>query len=326
MKKRDFYKFLVLIVLLSGFSLNTIAQNISADAKLDSLTIRIGDQTKLRLVVRQPAKEKVNFPKLTDSIGSSKVQIVSSRMDTVADKSDKSQITVMQVYTITSFDQGTYTIPSYSIGSSAGVLATPQLTLMVQTIKVDTTKAIYDIKQPMAVSYTFWDWLKDHKWWVLLAAVVVAGAIVLIVYLSRPKPVKKVKVIAPDVPAHVIALNKLQQLRERKLWQQEAVKEYHSELSDIIREYLEKRYVIKTHERTTEEIISSLRHMSIANEYRVKLNQVLVLADLVKFAKEKPLPEDNELSMENAISFVTKTQETAQLPPQPAEGGGMDRV
>lgn len=324
MKSNCFYSFLVFVLLLNGLANRASAQNITADAKLDSLTIRIGDQTKLRLIVHQPAKEKVNFPNLTDTI-SGKVPIVSSRMDTIIEKDNKNQITVIKSYTITSFDQGTYTIPSYNIGSSAGVLTTPPLTLMVQTIKVDTTKAIYDIKQPIAVSYTFWDWLKDHKWWVLLAALVIGGGIYFFIYLrKRPNKVEEVKVNEPVVPAHITALNKLQQLRERKLWQQEAVKEYHSELTDILREYLEKRYEVKTHERTTEEIIASLKHMVIANEYRVKLNEVLTLADLVKFAKAKPLPVDNELSMENAIAFVNKTQEAMQLPLQATEGGATD--
>ncbi|MES2110545.1 MAG: hypothetical protein V4577_17435 [Bacteroidota bacterium] len=321
MKSNCFYSFLVFVLLLSGLAISASAQNIIADAKLDSLTIRIGDQTRLRLIVHQPAKEKVNFPNLTDTI-SGKVPIVSSRMDTIVDKDNKEQITVIKSYTITSFDQGTYTIPSYNIGSAAGVLTTPQLTLMVQTIKVDTTKAIYDIKQPITVSYTFLDWFLAHSWVLSLAIALIGGGIILYLYFkNRTKEVKEIKVIEPAVPAHVMALTKLQQLRERKLWQQEAVKEYHSELTDILREYLEKRYEIKTHERTTEEIIASLKHMTISNEYRVKLNEVLTLADLVKFAKAKPLPVDNELTMENAIAFVSKTQETAQLPQQPAEGG-----
>ncbi len=320
MKKRCFYNFLVLLVLASAFSLKATAQNINATAKLDSLTIRIGDQTKLRLIVTQPVKEKVNFPKLADTI-SSKVQIVSSRLDTIIDKNDKTQITVIQSYTITSFDQGTYTIPSYAIGTATGVLQTPQLTLMVQTVKVDTTKAVYDIKQPLAVSYTFFDWLKDHWIWVVLGLAVVAGIIYLIWYLrKRPKVEKPVVEIKPDVPPHAIAINKLQKLRDKKLWQQGSIKEYHSELSDILREYLEKRYVIKTHERTTDEIFAALKYMDIANDYRTKLTQVLILADLVKFAKEKPLPVDNELSMEDALTFVLKTQQAPAMPQQ-AEGG-----
>lgn len=324
MMKKWFYNFLVLILLSCGFVLNADAQNISVEAKLDQTTIRIGDQTNLRLIVHQPVKEKVNFPKLADTL-IGKVQIVSSKLDTVIDQNNRSLATVTQSYTITSFDQGTYTIPSYSIGSATGILKTNELTLMVQTVQVDTTKAIYDIKQPLAVSYTFWDWLKDHWVWVALGLAVIIAIIGVIWYLKkRPKTVTIIKEVKPDVPAHIIALGKLQQLRDKKLYQQDAVKQYHSELSDIVREYLEKRYVIKTHEKTTDEIFAALKYLDIANEYRVKLNQVLILADLVKFAKEKPLPVDNELSMENALAFVLKTQEAAEMPINTE--GGSERV
>jgi hypothetical protein len=324
MMNKCFYNFLVLISLSTCFALNVNAQTIVVEAKLDQQTIRIGDQTKLRLIVHQTLKEKVNFPKLTDTL-TGKVQIVSSRLDTVIDQNAHNQATVTQSYTITSFDQGTYTIPSYSIGSAAGVLKTNELTLMVQTVQVDTTKAIYDIKQPLSVSYTFWDWLKDYWVWVALGLAVIIAIIGVIWYLrKRPKTVMIIKEVKPDVPAHIIALGKLQQLRDKKLYQQDAVKQYHSELSDIIREYLEKRYVVKTHEKTTDEIFAALKYMDIANEYRVKLSQVLILADLVKFAKEKPLPVDNELSMENALGFVLKTQQAAELPTNTE--GGSERV
>ncbi|SHM27445.1 BatD family protein [Mucilaginibacter sp. OK098] len=324
MMNKCFYNFLVLIALSTCLVLNVNAQTVVVEAKLDQQTIRIGDQTKLRLIVHQTLKEKVNFPKLADTL-TGKVQIVSSRLDTVIDQNAHNQATVTQSYTITSFDQGTYTIPSYSIGSATGVLKTNELTLMVQTVQVDTTKAIYDIKQPLAVSYTFWDWLKDHWIWVALGLAVIIAIIGVIWYLKkRPKTVTIIKEVKPDVPAHIIALGKLQQLRDKKLYQQDAVKQYHSELSDIIREYLEKRYVIKTQEKTTDEIFAALKYMDIANEYRVKLNQVLILADLVKFAKEKPLPVDNELSMENALGFVLKTQQAAELPTNTE--GGSERV
>lgn len=320
MIKSGFYNFLVLTLVWSCFALNAAAQTTTVEAKLDQPTIRIGDQTRLHLIVHQPAKEKVNFPKLGDTI-SAKLQIVGTKTDTVFDQNNRNSITVTQSYTLTSFDQGTYTIPSYAFGSPAGVLKSNELTLMVQTVQVDTTKAIYDIKQPLAVSYTFLDWLRDHWGWVVLALVAVLAAIGLIWYFKkRPKVEIPVKEIKPEIPAHVIALDKLRQLRDKKLWQQDAVKEYHSELSDIIREYLEKRYVIKTHEKTTDEIFAALKYMHIANEYRSKLSQVLILADLVKFAKEKPLPVDNELSMENALSFVLKTQQAAEAVPQ-TEGG-----
>lgn len=318
--KNVFYSFLILFVLTIACVFNAHAQNITADAKLDQTTIRIGEQTNLRLIVHQAKTDKVNFPKLADTIVG-KVQIVSSRVDTLADKDNAQQIIVSQVYTITSFDQGTYNIPSYPIGAATGGLTTPPLTLMVQTVQVDTTKSIYDIKQPMAVSYTFLDWIKDHWVWIALALIVIGGAIGAYIYFKkRPKIEKPVVEFKPDIPAHILALNKLQQLRDKKLWQNDGVKDYYTELTDILREYLEQRYVIKTHEKTTDEIFASLRYMDIANDSREKLRQVLVLSDLVKFAKEKPLPVDNELSMEQAVAFVNQTQQN-YTPAQPAEGG-----
>jgi len=312
--KNGFYSFLILFVLTTACVFGAYAQNITADAKLDQTTIRIGEQTNLRLIVHQSKTDKVNFPKLADTI-ISKVQIVSSRMDTVADKDDPKQVIVSQVYTITSFDQGTYNIPSYPIGSATGSLTTPPVTLMVQTVQVDTTKAIYDIKQPMAVSYTVWDWIKDHWIWIVLAIVVIGGAIGAFLYFkNKPKVEKPVVDVKPDIPAHILALNKLQQLRDKKLWQSDAVKDYYIELSDILREYLERRYVVKTHEKTTDEIFAALRYMDIANDEREKLRQVLVLSDLVKFAKEKPLPEDNEQSMNNALGFIMLTKQEPQAP------------
>lgn len=307
---------LLLLVLFCSY-FKSLAQNIQARAHLDQSTIRIGDQTQLHLSVHQPAKTVVNFPQLADTVAS-KVQIVSQgKTDTVADKNNTGQITVTHNYVITSFDAGTYTIPAFAF--SGGIQSNP-LTLQVQTVKVDTTKAIFDIKQPIAVSYTFWDWLHDNWLWVLVPLLVILAVIGVIWYL-RKRPKKEVT--APEVKAyvapHIIALEKLNNLRAKKLWQQEAVKEYHSELSDIIREYLEKRYAIKTYEKTSDEIFASLKYLDINQDDRNKLRQVLLLADLVKFAKEKPLPAENEQSMDNAISFVNSTQQVIQ--PSATEGG-----
>jgi hypothetical protein len=80
-----------------------------------------------------------------------------------------------------------------------------------------------------------------------------------------------------------------------------------------MREYIEKRYNVKTHEKTTDEIFEGLRYMEINNESRNKLSQVLKLADLVKFAKVQPVPAENDLSMDNAVSFVTQTQQVVNI-------------
>ncbi|BAU53864.1 BatD family protein [Mucilaginibacter gotjawali] len=318
-----FLNFILALLLLTCLSYKASAQNIQAEAKLQQYTIRIGDQTKLFLSVHQPAKEHVNFPKLTDTV-TGKIQVVSAnKPDTTYDQNDHSSLTVTQSYTITCFDAGTYTIPSFSIRTAGGVIKTNELTLQVETVKVDTTKAIYDIKQPITVSYTFVDWLKDNWYWIVFPLLVVGLIIGLIWYLrSRPKAEPVVQISKPVVPPHVTALNQLNQLKDKKLWQQEEVKQYYIELSDIIREYLEKRYAIKTHEKTTDEIFDSLKRIIITDTNRSKLKHILVLADLVKFAKEKPLPAENEQSIEIAVDFVVATKQQER----PATEGGNQYV
>jgi len=320
MIKKYFNYPLCFILFLAAFSFKANAQNIQAEAKLQQYTIKIGEQTKLFLSVHQPAKEHVNFPKLVDTITGKLLVVSTGKPDTSADQNDKNSITVIQNYIITSFDAGTYTIPAFSIGSSKEVLKTNELTLQVVSVKVDTTKAIYDIKQPLAVSYTFFDWLKDNWYWVVAGLVVILIAGGLIWYFKKkPKVETVVEVVKPSIPAHVVALNKLKELRDKKLWQQDEIKQYYIELSDVLREYLEKRYQVQTHEKTTDEIFDGLKRKSITNENRTKLKQLLVLSDLVKFAKARPLPAENDESMENAIGFVVNTQ-SVEAKEKPQEG------
>jgi hypothetical protein len=300
-----------LVLLLTGTFYTAFAQEPTAGQKLDRAAILIGEQTKLHLSIKLNVKDKVDFPVLADSIAG-KVVIVSSKADTVFDKQDATIETIHRAYTITSFDSGEYVIPSYAFKTTTGPVYTQPLTLKVQPVAVDTTKAFYDIKQPLAVKYSFWDWLRDN--WQLVTAIFVALLIIggVIYYLkTRPKKVVVIEPLKPKLPAHIIALQKLKELRDRKLYQQE-IKQYHIELSEVLREYLEKRYGIKTHEQTSDEIFDALRRLDITEDNKNILRQVLGLADLVKFAKEKPLPFENEQSMDNAIAFVNNTQQAYQ--------------
>lgn len=322
---KQFFKYIgCLLLLAASFSLSASAQDSQAEAKLKDYTIKIGDQTRLFLQVHQPAKEHINFPKLADTL-ISKVQVVSAgKLDTVYDTQDHSRATITQTLIITSFDAGTYTIPAFSFGTGAGVLKTNDLTLQVQTVKVDTTKAIYDIKQPFAVSYTFWDWLRDH--WILVVSILVIVLVIvgIIWYLkTRPEKIPVLNIVKPVIPPHTVALNKLKELRDKKLWQQDQIKLYYSELSDVLREYLEKRFEIKTYEKTTDEIFAGLKYVDITDEKRDRLRQILVLSDLVKFAKEKPVPAENEQTMDRAIDFVTGTKQVIELP-KTTDGGSAD--
>jgi hypothetical protein len=311
MKRKILYQILTLLFFTICFNFKSAAQSIKAEAKLEQSTIRIGEQTYLHFTVNQPIKAKVSFPQIGDTLVA-KIQIVNvGKTDTIIDKSNPESITLNKEYKITGFDEGTYTIPSFTFSSGNETAKTNELILQIATVKVDTTKGIYDIKQPIAVSYTFLDWLKDNWLWIVgfyLILFIIAG---IMLYLHKKPTAKTIikKIEAPALPPHIIAINNLKALREKKLWQQNDFKLFYSELTDILREYLEKRYQIKTHEKTTYEIIASLMPLDITDDNKAILKQILVLADLVKFAKEKPLPNENELSMENSMLFVIQTQQ-----------------
>lgn len=308
---RYIYSLGLIIFLLVGFSNHSFAQNVKVEAKLDTTSILLGDQTKLHLSARLASKDSVIFPKFIETLGDGKILIVEqSPIKTIFDQDDLNSKTVSQEITITSFDAGGHAIPEIVFHSSLDSFKTSSLLLNVQAITVDTTKAIYDIKQPLAVSYTWIDWLRDNWHWVILGFVILAIIVFIIYYLKNKQkniPIKEKPSVF--VPAHILALEKLQELKSKKLWESGLTKDFYSELSDVLREYLEGRYQIHAMEHTTAEIFKDLKNKGIKERQRHQLREVLVLADLVKFAKEKPVAHENENSLEAAIQFVKSTQE-----------------
>jgi hypothetical protein len=128
-------------------------------------------------------------------------------------------------------------------------------------------------------------------------------------YLRRRKKQKGIFTPdRPEDPAHVVALRELDRLREEKLWQRSEFKPYYTRLTDTIRRYMERRYNIPAMEMTSYEILDTWKQSERPEEdLSAKLNRLLNLADLVKFAKEKPIASDNEENLDRAYEFVKKT-------------------
>lgn len=302
---------LFFILLLTGFCFKANAQYIKAEASIDRNSMPIGDQTVLHVSASMPLKTDITFPEIADSIG--KVKIVKSlKADTVVDKSNPNIQTISHNYTVTSFDTGVYVLPQFTFHTKSGDIKTGTITLQIKGVPVDTTKAFYDIKQPIAVSYNLWDWLKDHWVIVLIVIAVILLIIGIIYYLkNKPKPVEKIEA-GPVYAVDQIAINKLNELNGKKLWQQGEVKLYYIKLTEVLRDYLEKRYSIQAHEQTTDEIFAGLKSKGLTKESSDNLLQILTLADLVKFAKQQPTTYENEQSMESAIIFIQQTRPISQ--------------
>jgi hypothetical protein len=296
---------------------NARAQDAHVDAKLDTAKILIGQQAHLELSVAYRVDKgavHVQWPAITDTI-SGKVPILhDSHVDTILpDKqNDPYFFRQARTLTITSWDSGYWAIPPFTFVINGDSMETAPLLLTVNTVEVDTTKAFRDIKGIYTVPFSLLDWLRDNWPWIAggIAAVAILTGLLIFLYRRSRRPKTPVPVAEPQQPLHIRTLLALEALGQKKLWEQGKIKEYQSELTDILRGYVEERYNVRAMEQTTDELLAALRLSSMPTPAREQLSQVLRLADMVKFAKWQTVPSENEQAMAAAIKLVQETADT----------------
>lgn len=303
-----------LIILFLVLSLQVTAQKVEVSS--DTNAILIGEQVKLKLNYQLPSDMLGVFPVFKDTITSYLEIISSSKIDTLINEENGSQ-TLSQQLIITSFDTGYHIIPPLPFGlmmkgdTTYQILQSEPLLLNVFTVDVDTTKDIKPIIRPLAEPYTLGEILP----WVLMVFLI--GLIIFTVFYfvkmkKKNKPLFKKKE-KPALPAHEQAILDFEKLRLKKLWQQGLLKEYHTELIDIVREYIETRYGIQAAEMVSFEILESLNKETINQQAMDKLRASLELADLVKFAKSGASALENDSSLNNCMDFVNETKQLRVL-------------
>ncbi len=313
-----------ILFILSGLLAVTTAgaQRIKATASLDSANILIGDQIRLILEIDYPPQVAVIFPQVPKLIAE-KIEVLHAvGGDTLQEEgaSTKKQIAS---WLITSFDSGSYRIPPFwfkiTIDGHTDSIPTNGLTLHVHTLPVDTNRGPTDIKMPYGAPVT----LKEVIPYILGA--ILLGAIIFFIFYAlrrrrNHQPIFSLPV-KPKEPPHVIALRELDQIKGAKLWQQGKTKHYYSEVTDTLRRYIEGRFDIPAMEQTTAEILQSFRYRRdlIPGKSFGHLEQILSLADLVKFAKYEPLPDDNSMVLFNSYLFVNDTRPEDRTPEAPKE-------
>lgn len=304
---RKYFLMLVLFVALVPTAL--WAQKFTVNARLDSTVLRIGEQTYLTFEVSQQPNQKVVMPIFSDTIKGGLEMVEPVKTDTL--KLADGQLQVNQHYLVTAFQDSLLYIPPFPFVSSNGdTVWSKSLSLkVVQPFKIDTAKnEIADIKPVMDPKF---DWKG-----LLINVLIVLGVCALLVLLFflyrkyfKKQPVLDEKSQELLLPAHVVALNYLDKIKQEKSWQLGRSKEYHTELTDVIRNYIERMFNINSMEMTSEEILDQFRLMRIEQKSVYQsLQQILKLADLVKFAKWEATPDEHELSLMNAYLFVNQTK------------------
>ncbi len=303
LKYNKMKKGLVYILFLIGFVGFTQENPVSVET--DTTIIKIGEQIQYKIGVNKTSN--VVFPKLKlDSLG--KIEVVESLpIDTIKNRLEKK-------YLLTSFDSGQYVIPKQLILINNKQFFTDSLFVNVATVKVDTLKQkMFPIKSIKKEPKIFDDY-KHLLWWLIPILIILA---IILYFIFR----KKEKIETPKVYVAPIqeALQRLKELDEKQLLQQNKIKIYYSELTDIVRTYIEKDINIPALESTTNELIETINdfnessNLGISKETIQQLKEVLQSADLVKFAKSKPIIEEIKSDRTVVEEILNNTQHAVHI-------------
>lgn len=288
--------YILLLVSTLGFSQSELIK-----AEIDTTNIRIGEQFQYKITVDET--ENVIIPKLDKMKG---LEVVSE------DKIDTIKNSLIKKYILTGFDSGAYYIPQQQIFIKNQAYLTDSLLINVATVAIDTTKIKkFPIKGIKGEPYQIDDF-KQYLWW-LLGILLLIG-LLLYLFVFRKKKVEEEKVIVPALAPYEEALQKLHQLDEKLLWQNNKVKQYYSELTEILRNYIGRDVEIPTLELTSNEIVDLVRvqndskKLGLPKETINNISKLLRNADMVKFAKSKPMSNEIEFDRKTAEQIINNIQ------------------
>ena len=310
-------KIVLLFSLFSFLFFPLCAQEVTVE--VDTTNIRIGEQFLYKIAVNDTAN--VIIPKLENLTG---LEIVEEK------KIDTFKNSLIKKYLLTGFDSGAYYIPAQQIFIRNRAYITDSILINVATVAIDTTKQkMFPIKSIQSEPYVFDDF-KPYIIWIILALLLIGG---LVYYLkTRKKEEVTEEELVALLPPYEEAIQKLQLLDEKLLWQNNEIKKYYSELTEIIRSYIEKELKVPALESTSDELIETLTDFNEAKTIEAnrdaikKLNALLREADLVKFAKSKPLSHEIEEDRKDAEEVLNELKPKPVAEEEPKNEDDVDRL
>ena len=279
---------------------------IVVSASIDSTMIMLGDQTDLHLQVTHEVGERVEMPAFGDILQDGIEIVDKTIVDTLRLKDGRVQLN--QYLTLTSFKDSLFAIEPLYVTSGEDTFWTEPMALnVIQPFEVDTTLAIVDIKDIEKAPIWWWGIIR----WILLGLLlggIGVGAYYLWQWYEKNRKPEEEKV-DPELlrPADEVALEKLDAIKEQKIWKDGKVKEYQTELTDVVREYIGRRFEVQSTEKTSDETLREMKPL-IEKDLYGRLSKMLQLADLVKFAKWHTTPDENEQALTTAYDFVNETK------------------
>jgi hypothetical protein len=300
------------IPILLLFSLLTfpavLGQDVVVEASLDSSMIWIGNPTTMRLSVSAPRDLSVVFPDFKADTLVRGIQVLKrGPVDTVLLDNDRFRL--QKNYLLTSFDAELYYIPPIEFKVGGVNYESNHLSLKVISFEVDTASMeLFDIKGVENPPFVIWDYA-------LPAGYVLGGLLLLLLgyYLyKRFRKTKQITEVEPDpellLPPHIVALQALDKIKSEKIWTEGKYKLFYTQVTDVLRKYMGRRFEIPAMELSSSEILDFFRKNKEAQPVYEQLKQLLMLADFVKFAKFQPLESENQQALNHAYGFVENTK------------------
>ncbi|MBQ0056396.1 MAG: hypothetical protein KBT20_01960 [Bacteroidales bacterium] len=327
---------LLLSLLAMVMCLPTEARADFAKAEIDTPWVYIGIPRMLHVEISVPEGAEVSWPTSITPRGIAAVDYEDSQKRYMLEYGPDARlnidtlrkdgmVTYSQDIQVFAFDSAAMLIEPFKfVVNGRDTVSTQVVALKVEhpfESVSDDPSSIQGLKSLLVPGFVIW----DYAWWMLWVLIVVLVGFAAFygyqyykTHRTGEKPVEEVKV--PLEPAHVVALRALTELNGRKLWQEGKHKQFHTELTDILRQYIERRYNVQAMEKTTDEILDELVELTISQRSsHNNLKEVLQMADLVKFAKYEPLPDENQLVYMNSRLFVEQTKESLPTVSEDAE-------
>ncbi|MBZ0184558.1 MAG: hypothetical protein K8F60_19025 [Melioribacteraceae bacterium] len=293
-------KILIYLFIVTA-SLN--AQNIEVSAYTDSTQYFVGDYIKYSIDLKYDKSIKVEFPNIKDSL--KQLEFINELPKFQNEVNGK--IIETRSFNFSYYDSAQVTIQSFPIRYLSNgeklVINTNPVTVTVKAIPTNPQAEIKDIKAPVRIPF---DWLTLLI--IILLAIIILAAVYFIYkkYFKKSEDIIAKKIVV--IPPHETALNHLRKIEEEKLWQKGLIKEFHSEITNVVRKYFEERFSFAALEMPSSEIIPQLNKIKECKSVIDISRDFFENADLVKFAKFQPMPSVNENMLKLAFDIVIKTK------------------
>jgi len=302
-------KKIILLLLLLPLIPHVQAQNVSVEARIDSIDMFVGQQVHVTLSATAKESSTVVFPqfKYTEQLTPG-VEVLGSTATEVKGL-DNGMARFSQVYTLTSFDDTLYYLPPFKVKVDGKSYESKSLALKVLTVEVDTLhpEKFFGPKDVQDNPFLWGDWSLPFWLSVFILILWVIGCYLYLRLRDNKPIITKIRIVKRLLP-HQKAMKEIEQIKAEKMVIAENPKEYYTKLTDTLRKYIEERYGFSAMEMTSSEIIDRLTQTGDQQSLD-ELRQLFSTADLVKFAKYSTLINENDANLVSAIDFINQTKQ-----------------